>query len=511
MSMRTEGPPQPGRPIGIVVVSAAGIVESINAGAQAMLSQPLDEIIGRTITDVLSGIADETSLAALGLRFDPASRRKVNFGSPRRTPRLHARCESFPPGEGEERWLVLLKEGVDPPTALTSGTAHPRLAQRSRTSWFAAGSALTLLVATVLWGMERTVASTSTAPVEATAGASTPMTRDMAASPPAHISVVGTIEADDILGISAPFDGFIKERHLSFNTEVAQDQLVLVLAPADLIQRLQDAKVSLLKAGKALQELEHWERGTEVSRAKRAFELARQQVGQTEHKAQEIDGLVKKGILARSEHDIVAEQLNGLRSQLAAASDDLQATRDKASKGNLEIARIEHEQARAKYDELKNSSLKARIVAPRTGILSKVPASSGQTPTTLDVGSRITKGQLLFNVALTDKLRVSTRIDEADIVGLAPGMPVEVTIDSQDISPLHGRLAQISAQAIQNGNGIRSALFDVIVDLPELSEAQRKIIRVGMSCNIRIPSQTTANPAANMPAKTGLLQSHAGH
>lgn len=72
------------------------------------------------------------------------------------------------------------------------------------------------------------------------------------------------------------------------------------------------------------------------------------------------------------------------------------------------------------------------IVAPRAGLLSKAPASSGQAPFTLDVGSRITKGQLLFNVALTGKLRVSARVNEADIMGLATDMPVEVSIDSQE-------------------------------------------------------------------------------
>jgi hypothetical protein len=174
--------------------------------------------------------------------------------------------------------------------------------------------------------------------------------------------------------------------------------LLLILDPTDLNQRVQEARVAMLKAAKTMQELERWDSGAEVSRARRTFVLARQQVEQTERKVRETDGLVKKGILARNEYDIVAEQLTGFKAQLAAAADDLKATQEKADKSSMEIAKIEYEQARAKHEDLARSALLARIAAPRSGILSKAPASSGQAPATLDAGSRITKGQLLFNV-----------------------------------------------------------------------------------------------------------------
>ncbi|CAB3895745.1 hypothetical protein LMG3410_04054 [Achromobacter aegrifaciens] len=325
----------------------------------------------------------------------------------------------------------------------------------------------------------------------------------MAPTTAAYISVIGTIEANETLGVSAPFDGVIKERHFSFDTEVKQDQLLLILDPTDLNQRVQEARVAMLKAAKTMQELERWDSGAEVSRARRTFVLARQQVEQTERKVRETDGLVKKGILARNEYDIVAEQLTGFKAQLAAAADDLKATQEKADKSSMEIAKIEYEQARAKHDDLARSALLARIAAPRSGILSKAPASSGQAPATLNAGSRITKGQLLFNVALTGKLRVSARVDEADVVGLATGMPVEMWIDSQEIAPLLGHLASISAQAIQSGNGVRSALFDVSVDLPALSEEQRGKLRVGMTCNLRIETRSAANPESGGPARIG--------
>ena len=507
--MNTEKSAPAARQFGLVVVNASGIIESLNAEAEALLLQSSESLIGQPVVEALLNVADEASVTNLSLRFGLPPNGTSAHAEHRHVTRLSMRCEQLPGGEGDGRWLILLDT---PAPSVSSRTAAQRSsgARRVKASWLAAGSAAALVVAAAFWGTSGTGAAPPAASAGAMAVASVSMARTMSSPVPDHVSVIGTIEASDTFGVSAPFDGVIKEKRFSFDTEVEQNQLLLVLDPTDLTQRVQEARVAMLKAAKALQELERWDSSAEVSRAKRTFMVARQQVEQTERKAQEVDGLVKKGILARNEYDVMAEQLNGFKAQLAAAADDLKATQDKASNGNLEIARIEHEQAKAKYEDLAKSALLARIVAPHAGILSYAPASSGQAPATLDVGSRITKGQLLFNVALTGKLRVSARVDEADIVGLIAGMPVDVSIDSQDIPSLQGRLASISAQAIQSGNGVRSALFDVSVDLPELSEEHRKRLRVGMSCNLRIGTRAAANPEPGGPASVGMAPAQTG-
>ena len=486
---------------GLVVVSAAGTIESLNTEAEALLRLSGESLIGQPVVEALLDVVDDASATTLNLRFGPPLSGSSVPEERHHVTRLSMHCERLPGTEVDGRWLILLDT---PAPAFKPSAQRTSRARCTKASWLAAGSAAALLAAAAHWGTPGSGASPPGTSAGAMAVASTLMAQALAPTAPTDISIVGTIEASDTLGVSAPFDGVVKEKRFSFDTEVEQDQLLLILDPTDLNQRVQEAKVVMLKASNAMQELERWDSGAEVSRARRTFVVARQQVEQTERKVRETDGLVKKGILARNEYDIVAEQLNGFKAQLAAAADDLKATQDKASKDNLKIARIEYEQARAKHEDLARSALLARIAAPRAGILSKAPASSGQAPATLDAGSRITKGQLLFNIALTGKLRVSARVDEADVVGLATGMPVEVWIDSQEIPPLQGRLASISAQAIQSGSGVRSALFDVSVDLPELSEEQRRRLRVGMSCNLRIETRDAANPGPGGPARVGM-------
>lgn len=332
------------------------------------------------------------------------------------------------------------------------------------------------------------------APIVLNGGINAPKTLDSA------LSVVGMIEAGDAMSVTAPFDAEVKGKSFSFDAEVSRGQLLLTLDTTELLNRIQEAKVAMLKAAKTLQELENWEKSADVARAQRTVAVAQQQVEQTERKVLEAEILLKKGIIPRSEYDGLVEQFNGYKSQLAATSDDLTATREKASEGNHEIARIEYEQAQAKYKDLSSRLALEKITALRAGIISKAPATSGQAPATLEIGSRITKGQLLFNIISTAKLSVSAKVDEADIIDLSPGMKVAVSIDSQDMPPIDGRLVEISAQAAQNGGASRSAVFDIKIEIPELDEQQRHRLRVGMSCNVSIEKnrkEVTATSPAN--------------
>lgn len=306
------------------------------------------------------------------------------------------------------------------------------------------------------------------------------------------LSVVGTIEAHDVVGVSAPFDGIIQEKHLTFDSRVEKGQLLLILDTEELSDRIQGAKITLLKATNSMEELADWKSSGEVARSRRNLLQAQQQVEQSERRVREAETLLQKGIISRSEYEGMLEQLDGLKNQMEAVSDDLRATNAKANKRNLQIARIEFEQAKAKLTELTSGLSRARIFSPDTGIVTKSPASSGQSPATLDAGSRISKGQLLFNVSLTDKLRVTAKVDEVDVADLALGMPVVVSVDLQGMPPLHGRLAEISAQANISGNGSRSAVFDIKIDLPDIDAQQRSRLRIGMTCNVSIDTSKQA-------------------
>lgn len=472
---------------GIVLANGQGTIERLNAQAETLLSIAQNQAIGQSIIDVLDGQVANATLEDLVRKFrrTPTERGARKPVVP--TNLLSVRCDALQDAEGQAVWVVTLSRASRPALLPAFFAAWLAKKQLSKKTLLTSGAVLAIAAISYVLPLS---AHVDQAPPPAESGALAPImvngsiittkTLDSA------LSIVGTIEAGDTLSVTAPFDAVIKEKAISFDTEVSQGQLLLTLDTTELLNRLQEAKVAMLKAAKILQEMENWEKGAEVARAQRSSVLAQQQVEQTERKVKEAETLLKKGIIPRSEYDGLVEQLNGYKSQLAAALDDLKATREKANKSNREIARIEYTQAQAKYKELSDSLALEKINAPRAGIIAKAPATSGQAPATLEVGSRITKGQLLFNIASTDKLRVSAKVNEADIVDLTPGMKVAISIDSQEMPAIKGRLVDISAQAAQNGGALQSAAFDIKIEIQELDAQQRRRLRVGMSCNVSI-------------------------
>jgi RND family efflux transporter MFP subunit len=299
------------------------------------------------------------------------------------------------------------------------------------------------------------------------------------------LSVIGTVEAGDSINVTAPFDGVIQEKRFNSDSLVDHGQVLLVLDSNEIRMRIQEAKVAMLKTAQALKDMERWDKSPEVARASRNVLSAKLTLEETQRKAEESGVLLKRGIIPRSEHDALLEQIRSQEIQLATANDDLTGTMEKANPINRQIARIESENTAAKYEESIRSLEKRSIKAPLAGVISQ--AYNGSVPALIDPGSRVTKGQTLFNISALAKLGVAARVDEADVTQLAQNQEVDISVDSQDMPPIRGRISRISAQALPNaGGGPRSALFEIKVEIPLLTKEELRRVRVGMSCSLAI-------------------------
>jgi multidrug efflux pump subunit AcrA (membrane-fusion protein) len=300
------------------------------------------------------------------------------------------------------------------------------------------------------------------------------------------LSVAGMIEAGDSVNVTAPFDGVVQEKHFNFDSVVDQGQVLLMLDSNEIRMRIQEAKIAMLKAAQSLKDLERWDKSPEVARASRNALSAKLTLAETQRKAAESEALLKRGIIPRSEYDALLEQIRSQEIQLATANDDLTGTLEKANPVSRQIARIESENTVAKYEELVRSLEKRLIKAPLSGVLSQASSTNGQAPALIVPGSRVTKGQTLFNISALAKLLVTARVDETDVTQLSKNQEVDISVDSQDMPPIRGRIIWISAQALPNAGGPKTALFEIKVEIPQLSEEELRRIRVGMSCSLSI-------------------------
>ena len=86
-----------------------------------------------------------------------------------------------------------------------------------------------------------------------------------------QIGLVGKIEPDTTLTLTAPFDGNVEANLVEQGQRVEAGQVLLRMDPATLEVQLRDALSAQLKARRTVQEMQDWDSSPTVSRARRSL------------------------------------------------------------------------------------------------------------------------------------------------------------------------------------------------------------------------------------------------
>lgn len=238
-----------------------------------------------------------------------------------------------------------------------------------------------------------------------------------------------------------------------------------------------------------------------------------------------------KGFLASAQSDLLRARANldqarrardrALELQKANTSLITQESVEQAvtgydvAKANLDASQASVDQARAGLQESEDNLRKTRIVAPISGRITRLAIEEGEVavPGTFsrDVG-------LLMTIADLSVILAKVQVDETDVVRLAQGDSVEVSIDAFPDSTFIGRVTKISNSAqltaASAGSNDRAVDFDVEITLtnpprdirPDLSATARivtdirrgtlavPIIALTVREHEKLPNETT--PAA---------------
>jgi HlyD family secretion protein len=152
---------------------------------------------------------------------------------------------------------------------------------------------------------------------------------------------------------------------------------------------------------------------------------------------------------------------------------------------NTKASQAMVEQARAGLQEARDNLSKTRIMAPISGRVTRLAVEEGEVavPGTFsrDVG-------LLMTIADMSRILAKVQVDETDVVRLADGDSVEVSIDAFPDTTFTGRVTKISnsakltATSTASGSNDRAVDFDVEVTLLN----PPKDIRPDLSCTARM-------------------------
>ncbi|WP_321864037.1 efflux RND transporter periplasmic adaptor subunit [Pseudomonas paraveronii] len=312
-----------------------------------------------------------------------------------------------------------------------------------------------------------------------------------------QIGLVGKIEPDTTLILTAPFDGNVQANLVEQGQRVDAGQVLLRMDPALLEVQLRDALSAQLKARRTVQDMQNWDNSPTVSRARRSLRTAQMTAGNTQRKLTESENLFQRGIIPRNELDDLKQQTQQQQLDLIAARDELQQALEQGKGEYRQIAEMELTNATVKYDALYQQLEGKEVKAPFSGIVVPAPGSgnaaqgAGNTNAPVQAGSKVGQGQVLFGLANIERLKIVAKVSELDINQLHQGQAVGVMGDGFDGERLSGSVSVVSGLAIA-GDTQGSAQFPVTLSIPKLTPQQLQRVRLGMSARLTIVTYNNA-------------------
>ena len=270
----------------------------------------------------------------------------------------------------------------------------------------------------------------------------------IAAVHPARQNIVSSIISNGKVEPIAPFsiraqlDTFVEKVNVNEGQNVKKGQLLLELDVKDVAAQLAAAKSKLLRAEDDLRQAEAGGRADDAARvngdlAKAVAERDRLQRNHDALTRLLTQGAATKDELAVNDLSLIKAQTEVNRLQAVKQEFVRQASLD-SSRGELAV-----QQAQSDIAALAEKARQGRITAPTDGTLYALPVKAGDY---------VKMGDLLAEMADLHKVRVRAFIDEPEMGGLEPGLPVKITWDALPTRDWSGRTEMTPKQVVPRGS-----------------------------------------------------------
>ena len=130
--------------------------------------------------------------------------------------------------------------------------------------------------------------------------------------------------------------------------------------------------------------------------------------------------------------------------------------------------------------------------------------SDGHTAQQLHPGDAIKENQLLLSIGDLSGLSATFDVTEMDVDKLKPGMKAYITSSAFPNVSLNGVVTAVSSQANVGSSQDSISEFSVRVQIPQVSKAAMKVIRVGMTAKFEIQKQR--HPAIFLPIQAVITE-----
>ncbi|MDE9481065.1 HlyD family secretion protein [Xenorhabdus bovienii] len=300
-----------------------------------------------------------------------------------------------------------------------------------------------------------------------------------------RLGLVGKLQSGRLETIPAPFDAIIKQVLVKEGQQVNAGQTLFTLDTRKLDIELRQAQVEMIKASSAVDQLHDWKNSQEVIRARRNVENANHIVMELKNNLAKTQALFSRGIIPQMEVETLQQQLRRQLTELASVQDDLTSIRQKGSLNNLNVAKMELQNATSRYQTLQEQYLHKEIKAPFSGVVLRTTQGESGKLLTIQTGVRVTEGMPLLEIMDTTQYQVLAQVEETDLTKLKEGQAVKISGEGFFDHTLDGEIETIAMQSVSKDKPGSAIYYDAVIKVTS-SISQGYPIRPGMSAKINI-------------------------
>lgn len=290
------------------------------------------------------------------------------------------------------------------------------------------------------------------------------------------VSELGTLEPLSKVEIIAEESGKVAEILVKEGDVVEKRQLLLRLDTQDLeiskaqiLAQLKSAQIDLEELLAQPTEVELRTREAQYTEARLNLEEARKALARKER-------LFASGAIAQEELEASRNEVVRREQALLVAQAELEETRKKPRKEDVERAKARIEEIEASLRSVERRIEKAEIRSPLSGLVLSVDVEEGD----FVLGGTSTSGGISpVVVADLSTMKVDVPVNEVDIPRVKVGQKARITLDAFPGKTFEGEVVSIAYQGKTTENVVT---YDTTVHLPN----PENLLRAGMTANVEI-------------------------
>ena len=297
------------------------------------------------------------------------------------------------------------------------------------------------------------------------------------------LSLRGHLAPGRVVEVVSPIESHLSAVHVRYGQRVTAGDALVDLDAGQIAAEHRRAQVEHIRALEALEALEDWENGPEMTNARRGLRRAKMALDSEERQLRRTAFLLEQGLVPTSEHEAARERHESRKLDFEAARRELETAQAKGSGDARKVARLEAENVRARLHEHERKLELTEIRAPIAGV---VVGAEGVGDKPLARGRPVAQGELLVSIADFDRISVHTSVDEVDVGEIEAGQRAWISGPGFPDLRLEGAVAHVSSRADGGSRGRNTPQFELAVTLDRLDATHHARLRAGMSAHVTI-------------------------